>query len=167
MWDFVVLNYFPKTPLICDLKQFSKSRLKFAELVDCKGSSALWAIVAKFYVLCAMCKSWMHYGSLQWIWLSTVDYCAEWSHTIKIFDDFPVMGHHAGFRSALRAIAQDLVMRCELLCRIAYVLWAIAPTKYQRAELNCLSLCLDCCMEILVSSIPLVYNGNRFLRFLY
>ncbi len=31
----------------------------------------------------------------------------------------------------------------------------------------CLALCLDCCMEILVSSIPLVYNGNRFLRFLY
>ncbi len=31
----------------------------------------------------------------------------------------------------------------------------------------CLALCLDYCMEILVSSIPLVYNGNRFLRFLY
>jgi hypothetical protein len=31
----------------------------------------------------------------------------------------------------------------------------------------CLALCLDCYVEILVSSIPLVYNGNRFLRFLY
>ncbi len=36
--------------------------------------------------------------------------------------------------------------------------------KYQS---QCLALCLDCCMEILVSSIPLVYNGYRFLRFLY
>jgi hypothetical protein len=35
------------------------------------------------------------------------------------------------------------------------------------AQEACLALCLDCCMEILVSSIPLVYDGNRFLRFLY
>ncbi len=28
----------------------------------------------------------------------------------KNLDNIPVMGHHAGFRSALRAIAQDLVM---------------------------------------------------------
>jgi hypothetical protein len=36
-----------------------------------------------------------------------------------------------------------------------------------RVSRFCLALCLDCCMEILVSSIPLVYDGNRFLRFLY
>ncbi len=44
----------------------------------------------------------------------------------------------------------------------------MGPSPYSRAFIyTCLALCLDCCMEILVSSIPLVYDGNRFLRFLY
>jgi hypothetical protein len=49
----------------------------------------------------------------------------------------------------------------------SYLLHPAHHASIFSTQCYCLALCLDCCMEILVSSILLVYNGNRFLRFLY
>ncbi len=63
--------------------------------------------------------------------------------------------------SSFISVHNLILGRYALKRRLWKVILAVRTCSY------CLALCLDCCMEIMVSSIPLVYNGNRFLRFLY
>ncbi len=67
----------------------------------------------------------MHHGPLWQIWLFAKGRCAEWSRTLKIGDDFHVMGRSAKFGYTLWAIA-----------RFGYALWAIAQITINTAQ-NC------------------------------
>jgi hypothetical protein len=91
--------------------------------------------------------------------LSLASYTPQTLHSI--FAPPSVFFHVSFLLSLSRCLSPLSLPSCSPFASLPPSLPSNSPVCF------CLALCFDCCMEILVSSIPLVYDGNRFLRFLY